>query len=102
MGRLAFYLFDLVATLLITRLIGSAIQQSGNRRTRSWQWRPGAHGESTSRGPEGAVRQTARDPVCGMFVSTELSHTLKAGRDTLHFCSPECRDRYQRQQKTPA
>src|ERR1051326_4783787 len=100
MGRLVFYLFDLIATFLIARLIGGAIQQSGGPRVRSWQWRAGQRGESPQRGPDAAVRgQTARDPVCGMFVSTELSHTLKAGGETLHFCSPECRERFQKGQK---
>jgi YHS domain-containing protein len=103
MGRLAFYLFDLIATFLVARLIGGAIQQSGGPRVRSWQWRVGREGEPSrgpAPGPDGAIRgQTARDPVCGMFVSTELSHTLKAGRETLHFCSSECRERYQKEQQ---
>ncbi|MGA2983181.1 MAG: hypothetical protein ABSG32_05170 [Terriglobia bacterium] len=38
----------------------------------------------------------ARDPVCGMFVSTELSQQLTRGADTLHFCSRECLDKYQK------
>ena len=38
----------------------------------------------------------ARDPVCGMFVSTELSHQLRRGTDTLHFCSRECLEKYQK------
>lgn len=40
--------------------------------------------------------QTARDPVCGMFVSTELSHKLNDGGLTLHFCSRECLEQYQK------
>ncbi len=40
--------------------------------------------------------QTARDPVCGMFVSTELSHRLTRGKETLHFCSRECLERFQK------
>jgi YHS domain-containing protein len=38
-----------------------------------------------------------RDPVCGMFVSTELSHQLTEQGQTLHFCSRECLERYQKQ-----
>jgi len=103
MGRLVLYLFNLIATFLVARLIGGAIQQSGGPRVRSWHWRAGQNAESSPRGPEQAVRgETARDPVCGMFVSTEVSHTLKAGRETLHFCSPECRERYQKEQKIEA
>jgi YHS domain-containing protein len=40
--------------------------------------------------------EMARDPVCGMFVSTELSQQLRRGKDTLHFCSRECLEKYQK------
>ena len=40
--------------------------------------------------------EMARDPVCGMFVSTELSQQLRRGTDTLHFCSRECLEKYQK------
>ena len=40
--------------------------------------------------------EMARDPVCGMFVSTELSHQLKRDKDTLHFCSRECLIKFQK------
>jgi YHS domain-containing protein len=38
----------------------------------------------------------ARDPVCGMFVSTELPHQLRRGSETLHFCSRECLKQYEK------
>jgi YHS domain-containing protein len=40
--------------------------------------------------------EMARDPVCGMFVSTELSQQLRRGSDTLHFCSHQCLEKYQK------
>ena len=40
--------------------------------------------------------EMARDPVCGMFVSTELSQQLRRGSDTLHFCSRQCLEKYQK------
>jgi YHS domain-containing protein len=40
--------------------------------------------------------ETARDPVCGMFVSTELSQKLRHGGETLHFCSPTCLEKYEK------
>jgi YHS domain-containing protein len=36
-----------------------------------------------------------KDPVCGTYVSTTGSITRKVKGETVHFCSPECRDRYQ-------
>jgi len=40
--------------------------------------------------------EMARDPVCGMFVSTELSQRLQRGNETLHFCSRECLEKFQK------
>ena len=45
--------------------------------------------------------EAARDPVCGMFVSTELSHRLEIGGRTLHFCSDECLQKYQSKVSSP-
>ncbi|MBI3483977.1 MAG: YHS domain-containing protein [Acidobacteria bacterium] len=35
-----------------------------------------------------------RDPVCGMFVSPEISFTLEQSGQVHHFCSAECRERF--------
>jgi YHS domain-containing protein len=40
--------------------------------------------------------EVARDPVCGMFVATEVSHRLKRATETLHFCSRDCLEKYQK------
>lgn len=40
--------------------------------------------------------RTVRDPVCGTFVSTEVSHRLVQGKEVLHFCSKECMETYER------
>jgi len=45
---------------------------------------------------EAAQGRTARDPVCGMFVSTEVSHRLVQGKEVLHFCSKHCLDSYEK------
>ena len=97
MLRLLAYLFDLVIVVVIGRLLGwilksvfgTAPTTPGN--ARSAQGRRGTEPLKTG--------QTARDPVCGMFVSTELSHQLVEGNQTLHFCSRECLEQYQ---KNPA
>jgi YHS domain-containing protein len=93
MVRLLLYLFDLVVVTLIgwilarivQRLFGVAIQG------------PRAPRPSAPRGTQRSAiaGETARDPVCGMFVSTELSHQLRRNGQTLHFCSRECLERYQ-------
>ncbi len=92
MGRLLVYLFDLIVVTIMgwiiarimQRLFGSAtMRTAGPRTARPTASRPANAGE------------TARDPVCGMFVSTELSHRLTRGNETLHFCSRECLERFQ-------
>jgi len=35
-----------------------------------------------------------KDPVCGTYVSTATSLTRTINGQVLHFCSPECRDKY--------
>ena len=35
-----------------------------------------------------------RDPVCGTFTSTATSIKQTFGKDTVYFCSPQCRDKY--------
>jgi len=46
----------------------------------------------------GGVTQgrTARDPVCGMFVSTEVSHRLVEDGHVVHFCSKSCMENYEK------
>lgn len=40
--------------------------------------------------------EAVRDPVCGMFVSTELARRLDWRGKTLYFCSQECLEQYRK------
>jgi YHS domain-containing protein len=66
------------------------------RRVRFWvgylTGRPLRPAHRTAPKPEVALR---RDPVCGMFVSPEISLTLEHSGQVHHFCSAECRERFQ-------
>jgi len=92
MVRLLVYLFNLVIVILIGWIVSRIMQQFlGPRRNPR-----GRERSVPRRDQEPALRgEMARDPVCGMFVSTELSHRLERRGETLHFCSPACRDRFQ-------
>jgi YHS domain-containing protein len=94
MGRLLLYLFELAIIFVLVVSLRRALRQllgipqvffrtrsSSSRQRNVSELR---HGE------------TARDPVCGMFVSTELSHRLTRGNETLHFCSQACLEQYQK------
>jgi YHS domain-containing protein len=38
--------------------------------------------------------QMAKDPVCGTYVVPDRAVSLNAGRQTIYFCSAQCRDKY--------
>ena len=91
------FLFDIIVFILagyvlraIARSLGSLFQS------------PQAHVRTSTSGPATSSSdaphrgEMARDPVCGMFVSTELPHHLTRGNDTLHFCSRECLEKFQK------
>jgi len=94
MIRLLFYLLEVAFIFLFVRLLGRALQLLfGTPRVHFWT----STGAPRRSAPEVRPGETARDPVCGMFVSTELSHQLTQGNQTLHFCSRECLERYQKE-----
>jgi YHS domain-containing protein len=39
-------------------------------------------------------QKLVRDPVCGMHIAARLTLTVKHSGEPVHFCSPECRDKY--------
>jgi YHS domain-containing protein len=92
MGRVLYLVFEFVVIFVFVKLLGRILSHifapprihfSTNVHVgQKDEPRTSHHGE------------TARDPVCGMFVSTELSHRLTQGGETIHFCSPECLERY--------
>ena len=52
------------------------------------------HGGMDSQASRTVVGEARRDPVCGTFVSTELSVKALVGGQEHHFCSSECRDKW--------
>ena len=95
MGRLLSYFVELVFLILVARMLGRALQGFFSPFPRR---REGGAAEGEPRSSSRMrVGKTERDPVCGMFVSTELSHRLVRGSETLHFCSHECLERYQKE-----
>lgn len=93
MGRLLDAIMDLVFLLGVVWTVSRTLRglMGGGRKGANTQ-------------PQGGQKQAAspargrmvRDPVCGMFVSTEVSRRLVQGREVLHFCSQECLDAYEK------
>ncbi len=40
------------------------------------------------------TNKMVRDPICGMYLDPRLAVSLKNKKDTLYFCSQECRQKY--------
>jgi YHS domain-containing protein len=95
MGRLLSYIVELIFLIVIAKVLGRALQGLFGSSP------PGRQNRAVEGDPRGPSRvrtgKTERDPVCGMFVSTELSHRLVRGSETLHFCSNECMERYRKE-----
>lgn len=92
--RLLFYFVELLFVALVWRTLARAIQSFFGT-TGANPSSTGTRNSSRKSSPPPAVHgETARDPVCGMFVSTELSVRLKRNGKTLHFCSRDCLERY--------
>ncbi len=93
MARILAYLFNLIFVVfvgwILSRVFRGLFASGGAGPGSSRKGAVGGTGERAIHG------ETARDPVCGMFVSTEVSHRLTHGNQTLHFCSRECLERYQ-------
>lgn len=95
MLRFLGYLFDMIVVVLVGRMLNRAIQHLFGTPGIRFGSRGGM--APPSREPDTVRGETVRDPMCGMFVSTELSHRLTRGTQTLHFCSRECLERYEKQ-----
>jgi len=94
MGGLLLDILEFVALLLFLRALVRNLRSvfgGSHVQFRVAGTRPGPRPQSQPHAGE-----TSRDPVCGMFVSTELPHRLRQGSETIYFCSPECLARYQK------
>lgn len=45
------------------------------------------------------VEEMLQDPVCGTWVPVSQAIALKRNGETIHFCSPECREKYLQETK---
>jgi YHS domain-containing protein len=63
---------------------------------------PGGKRAASRVTPPAAPIQLYRDPICGTHVSPEISFTLEHAGGKKHFCSVECRDRFQQSQRQTA
>jgi len=86
LGRLLRFLFWVLIVSWAVKLLGRVIGKASAPPTA-----PGA-GQPK---PVGASKRLVKDPVCGMHMAEELALPLEANGETLHFCSQECRAKYE-------
>ena len=93
MGAFLEYVLDVIFLVAMVRLVYSALRSffaPGKPKQRPPQRDP-----AWARQAETGAGEVVRDPECGTFVSTELSHRLKWKGQVLHFCSEQCLEKYQ-------
>jgi YHS domain-containing protein len=92
MGAFLEYLLDAIFLVFMVRTVYSALRHLFAAPGPGKQ-RPQTKSPSAAQGGVGG--EMVRDPECGMFVSTEVSHRLQWKGQLLHFCSEECLQKYQ-------
>ena len=97
MVRLLLYFVELLFIALVWRTFSRVIRSFFGATGANPSPTGGRNAPRNAGSPPDVHGETARDPVCGMFVSTELSLRLKRDGKTQHFCSRDCLERYEKQ-----
>ena len=79
------FLYNLARILFIVVIVRAVYQ---------WLFHRSPQSRQASSAPPIRIGETRRDPVCGTFVSTELSVRALVKGSEKHFCSSTCRDKY--------
>jgi YHS domain-containing protein len=87
LGRVLRFLFWVFVVSWAVKLLGRAI--GATARTQ------GTAPEQGSPQQVNTGRRLVKDPVCGMHLAEELALPLNANGEVLHFCSQECRSKYE-------
>jgi len=90
LGRILRFLFWVLVVSWAVKLLGRMIGGANARRTEPG----GARGDAKPE-PLGASKRLVKDPVCGMHMAEELALPLQANGEVVHFCSQECRAKYE-------
>ena len=90
LGRILRFLFWVLVVSWAVKLLGRAI--GGAKAPRS---APGSAPGSAPPEALGASKRLVKDPVCGMHMAEELALPLQTNGEVVHFCSQECRAKYE-------
>ncbi|HEV2315740.1 MAG TPA: hypothetical protein VGR94_10570 [Candidatus Acidoferrales bacterium] len=89
LGRIFRFLIWLIVTAGIAWVMKKAVDRASRRHSY------GGH-EPARVPPRAAAKELFRDPVCGTYVAEDISYLYEQDKQTLHFCSRNCMENYQR------
>jgi len=89
-----FLLIRLLVPLLILFFLRAVFRTALTVLRQAHPGQGAANGGGAKRGDTAPVAELKKDPVCGTYVSAATSLTRTVNGTLVHFCSPECRDKY--------
>jgi|ERR1051326_1787936 YHS domain-containing protein len=94
MFRVIVYLLLTIFLITIVRAVVGIILKGFSELVSPGQQRRQATGRGAE-GPEIPLSgELKRDPVCGTYTSAATSIKQTVGKETVYFCSAQCRDKY--------
>jgi len=94
MFRVIFYLLITIFLITIVRAVVGVILKGFAELFSPAQQQRQAAGRGPGGGEIPLSGELKRDPVCGTYTSTATSIKQTFGKETVYFCSPQCRDKY--------
>jgi YHS domain-containing protein len=91
MGRILDVVFDIILFVVVEQVLARAVRRMFGARTIHTGF-----GSQPQEKKQPLTGEAMRDPLCGMFVSTELAHRLDWHGKTLYFCSKGCLEQYRK------
>ena len=84
--RFLFYLITTIVLISVIRMVAGVLMKGLGG------WFEPARPRPAASAPVGG--ELKKDPVCGTFVSAAASVKKSVDGAVVHFCSPECRDKF--------
>jgi YHS domain-containing protein len=90
------YLFAGVLILSVLRSIIGVVLKGVKDSFTNPQAPPGGPGQSGRAASIPKAEELKKDPVCGTYIAPSTAIQKTVGGMTYYFCSPECRDKFQK------
>ena len=84
--RMLRFFFWVLVLSWVARLLGRLVAQMGSAASGAKPYMDVPN--------DAVTKRLVRDPVCGIHLSEALALPLQQGRETIYFCSADCRQKY--------